>query len=126
MKQTNPAKVQEAQEMMKKLKELRGGSLKKFHRMMANDPNLLNAFLSGYDLCNKKDTQIPRKYRELMLMICGCARNAQTTILTHGKLAHENGASIEEIGEALRIVMLTCGVTAIIPALELFDELEED
>lgn len=126
MKQTNPEQIKRAEEMLEQLKELRGGSLKGFHYRFANDPALLNAFIQDYISCNKTELSIPRKYRELFIMALGCSRGAETTAMTHGQLAYENGATIEEIGEVLRLVMFVCGVTAILPAAKLFDELEVD
>lgn len=57
-------------------------------------------------------------------MALGCTRGAQTTINTHGRLALENGATIEEIGEVLRLVFFLCGATALIPAAEIFEKMD--
>ena len=46
----------------------------------------------------------------------GCTRGVETTIIVHGKKAVEEGASIQEVGEALRLCMMICGVSAVIPA----------
>lgn len=123
MKQENQQQIARSHELLEELKELRGGSVLPFHRKIANDPALVYAFTQQYINCNKKETSIPRKYRELMIMVLGCAEGAQTTINTHGRLAYENGATIEEIGEALRLVFFLCGATSLIPAAELFEEL---
>ncbi|CAK7050571.1 MAG: hypothetical protein DELT_01025 [Desulfovibrio sp.] len=123
MKQENKEQIAKAHDLLDDLKELRGGSVLPFHKKIANDPALIYAFTQQYINCNKKDTAIPRKYRELMIMILGCSRGAQTTINTHGRLAYEHGATIEEIGEALRLVFFLCGATSLIPAAELFEEL---
>lgn len=125
MKQTNRDKIQEANKLLGELKVKRGGSVLSFHKKIANDPALLAAFNQQYDLCNKEMEHIPRKYRELIIMALGCAEQAQTTINVHAKLALENGATIEEIGETLRLVFFLCGATSLIPAAEIFEELDE-
>lgn len=126
IKQTNPEQIKRSAELLAELKSLREGSLLKFHQQIANDPALLNAFMQQYLNCNKKETCIPRKYRELIIMALGCAKGAQTTINTHGKLAVQNGATPEEVGEVLRLVFFLCGATSLIPAAELFEELQID
>lgn len=123
MQQNNPQQIAKSRALLEELKELRGGGVLPFHKKIANDPALVHAFTQQYINCNKKDTTIPRKYRELMIMMLGCAEGAQTTINTHGRLAWEHGATIEEVGEALRLVFFLCGATSLIPAAELFEEL---
>lgn len=126
MKQTNQEKIQEAKKLLAALKEKRGGSLIGFHKKIANDPKLLTAFNQQYDICNKELEHLPRKYRELIIMALGCALKAQTTINVHAKLAIENGASIEEVGETLRLVFFLAGATSLIPAAEIFEEIEDN
>lgn len=123
MKQTDAAQIQKSREVMEQLKEIRGGELLSFHKKLANDPQLLSAFQSVFVSCNRGDNVIPRKYRELMIMILGCSRGVETTIRVHGQKALDEGATIQEVGEALRIAMMICGVSAVIPAAELFEEL---
>lgn len=125
MKQTDAAQIEKSQAVMKELKEIRGGELLPFHRKLANDPQLLEAFKSLFVSCNRGDNVIPKKYRELMIMILGCARGVSTTITVHANKALQEGASIQEVGEALRLAMMICGVSAVIPAAEIFEELEE-
>lgn len=125
MKQTDPVQLEKAQEVMDELREIRGGELLPFHRKMANDPQLLDSFKKVFLACNKGDNVIPKKYRELMIMILGCARGVETTILVHGNNAIKAGATVQEVGEALRIVLMLCGATGIIPAAGLFEELED-
>jgi AhpD family alkylhydroperoxidase len=60
-------------------------------------------FVQQFDNCYKKLSHLPRKYQELIMMAIGCARNAQTTINVHARLALENGATLEELGETLKI-----------------------
>lgn len=124
MKQHNQEQIEKSLKILNELKKMRGGSTLPFHRQIANDPTLVNAFLQGYKICNKQDTQIPRKYRELMLVLLGCAQRVPTTIRTHAKLAVEHGASIEEVGEVLRLVLFYCGASCLIPAAEIFAELD--
>ena len=123
MKHTDAAQIQKSREVMEQLKEIRGGELLPFHKKLANDPQLLSAFQSVFVSCNRGDNVIPRKYRELMIMILGCSRGVETTIRVHGQKALDEGATIQEVGEALRIAMMICGVSAVIPAAELFEEL---
>ena len=125
MKQTDPVQLEKAQTAMAELKEIRGGELLPFHRKIANDAQLLQAFQSVFVACNRGDNVIPKKYRELMIMILGCARGVETTIKVHGHNALKEGATVQEVGEALRIALMICGASAIIPAAELFEELEE-
>jgi alkylhydroperoxidase/carboxymuconolactone decarboxylase family protein YurZ len=126
MKQTDPVQLEKAQEVMSELKEIRGGALLPFHRKIANDPQLLQAFQSVFVACNRGDNVIPAKYRELMIMILGCAHGVETTIQVHGHKALQEGATVQEVGEALRIALMICGASAIIPAAELFEELSEE
>lgn len=125
MKQTDPEKLARANEILEQLKEARGGSVMTSHRTMGNDPNLINMFLQQYVSCNKKDINIPRKYRELIVMAIGMATGTETTIKVHAKLALDNGATIDEIFEVIRIVFFTCGVTKLLPALETLGDLFE-
>ena len=125
MKQTDPVQIEKSQEIMAELSEIRGGGLLPFHRKLANDPQLFSAFKNLFVSCNRGDNLIPKKYRELMIMMLGCTRGVETTIIVHGTKAVEEGASIQEVGEALRLCMMICGVSAVIPAAGLFEELEE-
>ena len=126
MKQTDESMIAQSREVMAELKEIRGGELLPFHRKLANDPQLLKAFMNDFVSYNRGDNVIPKKYRELMIMLLGCTRGVSTTILVHGKKAVAEGATIQEVGEALRLALLICGVSAVIPAAELFEELEEE
>ena len=105
--------------------QARGGKLLDSHRVMGNDPNLINMFYQQYVNCNKKDISIPKKYRELIVMAVGIATSTETTMKVHGKLALENGATIDEIFEVIRILFFTCGVTKLLPALETLGDLFE-
>ena len=124
MKQTKEEILSESKKILEVLKEERGGSVLSFHEKVANDPYLLQAFLDQYKICNKDLVHIPRKYRELILMALGCALRSQTTVDVHAKLALEHGSSVEEIGEVFRLVFLLAGASALIPAVEIFEEIE--
>lgn len=111
-------------DLLKELKVKRGGEVLEFHKRIANDPDLLAAFTQQFDICYKNLVHLPRKYRELIMVAIGCARNAQTTINVHAKLALEYGATIEELGETLRLVFFLSGATSLIPGSETLEPLE--
>lgn len=125
MKQSDEEKLKRSLEILQELKEARGGSLLDSHRVMGNDPNLINMFLQQYVNCNKKDISIPKKYRELIVMAVGMATGTETTMKVHAKIAMDNGATIDEIFEVIRIIFFTCGVTKLLPALETLGDLFE-
>jgi AhpD family alkylhydroperoxidase len=87
---------------------------------MGNDPYLAKMFLDSYQN-NKADGVIPKKYKELMVMAVGMATGTATTMNVHSKLAVQNGATIEEITEVIRMIFFTCGVTKLLPILEQLD-----
>ena len=122
MKQTDAQKLERSADILNELKEARGGTLLDSHRVMGNDPNLINMFLQQYVNCNKKDISIPKKYRELIVMAIGMATGTETTMKVHAKIAMENGATVDEIFEVIRILFFTCGVTKLLPALETLSE----
>lgn len=125
MRQTDNGKLKRSAEILRELKDARGGTLLDSHRTMGNDPNLINMFLQQYVNCNKKDISIPRKYRELIVMAIGMATGTETTTKVHADIALKNGATIDEIFEVIRIVFFTCGVTKLLPALETLGKLFE-
>lgn len=124
MKQTDTEKLARSLKVLEELKDARGGSLLDSHRVMGNDPNLVNAFLQQYLNCNKNDVNIPQKYRELIVMAIGMATGTDTTMKVHAKIAMEQGATIDEIFEVIRIIFFTCGVSKLLPALEALDLFE--
>jgi AhpD family alkylhydroperoxidase len=126
MKQTNQETINKGQDVLNELKVKRGGSVLAFHKQMANDPLLLAAFSQMYDACNKEMKHIPRKYRELIVFAVGCAKNAPTTIDVHAKLAIEYGATVDELGEVLRMVFFLCGVTGMHPGLSVLDPIDSE
>ena len=107
MKQENKEKIAQAEEILERLKEQRGGNVLSIHKKMANDPKLLQAFSQQFAICKQDIT------------------NA-VTIKTHGELAVKKGATMDEVGEVLRLVFFYYGASAIIPAVELFEELEPE
>ena len=126
MKQTDQKKIKRGLGLLEELKEKRGGEVLEFHKRIANDPDLLSAFSQQYDICYSKMTHIPRKYRELIIVAMGCVRNAPMTIETHAKQALKNGATIEELGETLRLVFLVAGGTGLIPGADIFEPLDSE
>lgn len=120
MKQENLEKLAQSRQFLAQLKQARGGSILDSHRKMGNDPMLVKAFLDGYK-DNASDTQIPRKYRELIVMAIGMATGTDTTMKVHARLAQENGATVDDICEVIRIIFFTCGVTKLLPILEKLD-----
>lgn len=125
MIQTDEQKLERSFALLEELRAARGGSLLDSHRIMGNDPNLVNMFLQQYVNCNKKDISIPKKYRELLVMAVGMATGTQTTMKVHAKIALENGATVDEIFEVIRIIFFTCGVTKLLPAIETLSDLFE-
>lgn len=125
MIQKDKEKLERSREILNELKDARGGKLLDSHRVMGNDPNLINMFLQQYVNCNKKDISIPRKYRELIVMAIGMATGTDTTMKVHAKIALENGATLDEIFEVIRIIFFTCGVTKLLPTLETLGDLFE-
>ena len=125
MIQEDKDKLERSREILNELKEARGGRLLDSHRVMGNDPNLINMFLQQYVNCNKNDISIPRKYRELIVMAIGMATGTDTTMKVHAKLALENGATLDELFEVIRIIFFTCGVTKLLPTLETLGDLFE-
>ena len=121
MKQTDSDKIREGQEILAVLKEQRGGAILPIHKKMANDPKLLQAFSQQFRICKQEISHIPPQYMEL-----GAAAGNAVTIREHGELALKKGATPDEVGEALRLIFFYFGASALIPALELFDELEEN
>ena len=93
MRQTDEQKLERSIAILEELKDARGGKLLDSHRVMGNDPNLINMFLQQY-----------------------------VTMKVHAKIALENGATIDEIFEVIRILFFTCGVTKLLPALETLGE----
>lgn len=73
MKQTDPAQIEKAWNSLREMRQIRGSDLPPFYFQLANDPQLLEAFKTVFMACNRGERVIPAKYRELMIMILGCA-----------------------------------------------------
>lgn len=123
MRQTNEEKKEKGKALLREL-QVKRGSVEMFHKRIANDPDLMTAFNSQLGNCYMNLTNLPRKYQELIMMAIGCARSAQTTINVHARLALQYGATIEELGETLKLVFLLCGSIGLIPGVEVFDPME--
>ena len=54
-------------------------------------------------------------------MAIGMATGTETTMKVHARLAQENGATVDDICEVIRIIFFTCGVTKLLPILEKLD-----
>jgi len=124
-RQTNREQLERSAELLETLKKARGGSLDGGHRRLANDPALLRAFTDLYVDCCVSDTGIPEKYRQLILMALCCA-NGYDIAVNHGRKAVGEGATVEEMGEVIRLILNVCGCPAILPVMELFEETELD
>lgn len=124
MRQTDPEKIKQGRALIEELIKERGGALET-HRKMANDPRLLGAFLASYKNC-ETECVIPKKYHEMIVMAIGVATGSEQTIRVHGNRAIEAGATMDEIGEVLRILLFTVGVTKVNPAMILLEELPEE
>src|SRR5690606_7773151 len=69
------------------------------------------------------ESEIPRKYKELILMACSAAVRYGSSIRTHGGEAMYYGATDKEIIEALSLVSLTAGFTSYIDGIEALGDL---
>ena len=71
---------------------------------------------SGHVL--ETESEIPRKYKELILMACSAAMRYGSSTRTRGCEAMHHGASDKEIIEALALASLTSGFTAFADGIE--------
>ena len=124
MREENEERLKAGRAALEKVKELRGGSVISTHKRMANDPELLEAFAYNFEHCKSGLKKLEPKTVELLLLALGCAKGAKTTIRVHGNLAHQKGASVEEICEVLRLVMFYCGASAVLDLDEILDEID--
>ncbi|MCI8727684.1 MAG: carboxymuconolactone decarboxylase family protein [Hungatella sp.] len=124
MREENKEKLEQGKQVLERVKQLRGGSVISAHKCMANDPELLQTFAYNFEHCKAGLKKLEPKTVELLLLALGCARGARETIRVHGNLAYEKGASVEEIGEVLRLVMFYCGAGAVLDIGEIFDEID--
>ena len=65
----------------------------------------------------------PKLCSSSMAVACriGMATGTETTMKVHARLALENGATVDDICEVIRIIFFTCGVTKLLPILEKLD-----
>lgn len=124
MKQTDTEVLAQSRKLLQELKELRGGSVLTSHTRMGNDPALLEAFIAQYTCCNKKRQILDDKTRELIVMAIGMVTGTEMTTKVHAKLAYEAGATVDEICQVIRLIFFTCGITKVIPALEILDAID--
>ena len=64
------------------------------------------------------DSEIPRKYKELILMACSAAIRYGSGTRKRGCEAMHHGASDKEIIEALALASHTSGITAFVDGIE--------
>lgn len=87
------------------------------------DPNAhekLNSYIN-HVLLEKSD--IPRKYKELILIATSAAIRYESSIESHAKNAIEFGATKKEIFEALALASLTSGFTSLISGGKIIEKL---
>lgn len=65
-----------------------------------------------------RESEIPRKYKELILMACSAAVRYGSSTRTHGSEAMYYGATDKEVIEALALASLTAGFTSFIDGIE--------
>lgn len=124
MKQTNEQQLEQSKRILDELKQMRGGTVLPSHKRMANDPALIETFAFNYEKCKADLTHLDPKVPELILMALGLAKGAKITVKVHGNNAIQKGATIEEVGEVLRLVMFYCGASSILDLSDLFDEID--
>ena len=72
----------------------------------------------------ERDSKIPRKYKELILLACSTAIRSGGSVRSHGFGALRHGATRAEILEAIALAAMPAGYSAFIEAIEAFgDEL---
>lgn len=120
MKQTNPEILEESSALLEILKEARGGNIGAGHRQLANDPALLKAFTDSYTDCCTVEKHIPEKYRQMILMSL-CAARGYDIAVNHARAAESAGATIEEMGEAIRLMINVCGCPSILSVIDVFE-----
>jgi len=65
-----------------------------------------------------RESKVPRKYKELILMACSAAVRYRSSVRKHGIEAMSQGASEEEIIEVFSLVSMAVGFTAFIEGIE--------
>jgi len=82
------------------------------------DPVLEGRVSSLAEYVLSTESEIPRKYKELILMACSAAIRYGSSTRTHGCEAMHHGATDKEIVGALALASLTSGFTAFIDGIE--------
>ncbi|MDA9976107.1 carboxymuconolactone decarboxylase family protein [Alphaproteobacteria bacterium] len=82
------------------------------------DPALEQQVAAFTDQVLEAESQIPRKYKELILMACSAAIRYGPGTRKRGCEAMHHGASDKEVIEALALVSLTSGFTAFADGIE--------
>ena len=82
------------------------------------DPALEQHIGAFSDHVLETESEIPRKYKELILMACSAAIRYGSGTRERGCEAMHHGASDKEIVEALDLAALTSGVTAFADGIE--------
>ena len=66
----------------------------------------------------ERETTIPRKYKELILMACATAIRSGGSIRSHGLGALRHGATQAELLEVMTLAAMPAGYSALIEAIE--------
>lgn len=125
MRQTDDEKLRQAKQELERLRQARGGSIGGGHKRLANDPELIKAFTDSFIDCCCGEKHIPEKYRQMMLM-CLCAARGYDIAVNHARQAGAAGATAEELGEAVRLIINVCGCPAILNVMDVFEEVDTD
>lgn len=70
-----------------------------------------------------RESEIPRKYKELILMACSAAIRYGSSIRSHGTEAIKRGATDKEIIEALTLASMPAGFTVLVDGIEALGDL---
>lgn len=80
--------------------------------------------ISGHlALCIGRETRIPRKYKELMLVACSAAIRSGGSVRSHSRAALRCGAEPGQVLEAIALAALPSGYSAFIEAIEAIGDL---
>jgi alkylhydroperoxidase/carboxymuconolactone decarboxylase family protein YurZ len=82
------------------------------------DPSLEQQVAAFTGQVLEAESEIPRKYKELILMACSAAMRYGPGTRKRGCEAMHHGASDKEVIEALALVSLTSGFTAFADGIE--------
>ncbi|MFS0823896.1 carboxymuconolactone decarboxylase family protein [Bacillus sp. 1P02SD] len=71
----------------------------------------------------ERESTIPRKYKELILVAVSTGIRFESSIESHAKGALNHGATKEEVFEAMSLSALSAGFTAMIEGTKVLDRL---